>query len=317
VYLHDFVAALHLQMHKCANILSRPFFVSPQSAYNAVSQFFLVDTPVDSVIEPHPRAAKRVSKLSLRHQCAYKRGLCKMDPQAKAGAAAKECTKRKKLHQERLATCSWRQHKTPPPARKSPPWSSKSAACTSIASQLQGTPCQERDGFVPVVTVVKDLRRCNLVGSESTAVGCTVDPSHRPAYSPRSSSSNVLVLYAEHGNPLALDALNSPTATNKTDGVPSDFNEPTSAEVGKWFFYECLIHYMDGEKISHSNCKAVELVILIKAGMYVHGLNPMRKAQMGEIILTKYQGLIEGIKNHHFPCETVRDSMLKGVCVCV
>jgi hypothetical protein len=69
---------------------------------------------------------------------------------------------------------------------------------------------------------------------------------------------------------------------------------------------------MDGEKISHSNLKAVELVILIKAGTYVCGLNLMRKAQMGEIILTKYQGLIEGIKDHHFLCETVRGGMLKG-----
>jgi hypothetical protein len=34
-YLRNFVAALHLQMRKCVNILSRPFFVSPQSAYNA------------------------------------------------------------------------------------------------------------------------------------------------------------------------------------------------------------------------------------------------------------------------------------------
>ncbi len=33
---------------------------------------------------------------------------------------------------------------------------------------------------------------------------------------------------------------------------------------------------------------------------------------MGEIILTKYQGLIEGIKDHHFLCETVRNGMLKG-----
>jgi hypothetical protein len=69
---------------------------------------------------------------------------------------------------------------------------------------------------------------------------------------------------------------------------------------------------MNGEKIFHSNCKAVELVILIKAGTYVFGLNPMRKAQMGEIILTKYQGLIESIEDYHFLCETVCDGMLKG-----
>ncbi len=69
LYLSDFVAALHLQMRKCANILSRPFFLSPQSAYNAISQFFLVDTPIDGVVDPPPPAAKRVSKLFLRHQC--------------------------------------------------------------------------------------------------------------------------------------------------------------------------------------------------------------------------------------------------------
>ena len=44
---------------------------------------------------------------------------------------------------------------------------------------------------------------------------------------------------------------------------------------------------MNGEKISHSNRKAVEMAILIKAGLYVWGLNPMRKPQMGEMILKK------------------------------
>jgi hypothetical protein len=106
LYLHDFVAALHLQMRKCANILSCPFFVSPQSAYNAVSQFFLIDTPVDGVVDPHPPAAKRVSKLSLRHQRAYKRGLRKMDPQAQAGVAAEECaTKPQKVM---IGEISWK-----------------------------------------------------------------------------------------------------------------------------------------------------------------------------------------------------------------
>ncbi len=73
---------------------------------------------------------------------------------------------------------------------------------------------------------------------------------------------------------------------------------------------------MDGEKISHSNRKAVELVLLIEAGSYVWGLNPMRKPQMGEMILKKYQRLIGDISGEQFVCETVRTDMLTG-CVCV
>ena len=77
------------------------------------------------------------------------------------------------------------------------------------------------------------------------------------------------------------------------------------AEVGKYTFHECLIHYMDGEKISPSNRKAVELVLLIEAGTYVRGLNPMRKQQMGEMILKKYQHLIGDIHNCITPASTV------------
>ena len=51
------------------------------------------------------------------------------------------------------------------------------------------------------------------------------------------------------------------------DDIPSDFDEePTDAEVGKWSFHECLVHYLDGEKISHSIYTAIECVILIEGG---------------------------------------------------
>ncbi len=40
-----------------------------------ISEFFLVDPPVDSVIDP-PAAAKRVSNLSLKYQLTNKRELC-------------------------------------------------------------------------------------------------------------------------------------------------------------------------------------------------------------------------------------------------
>ena len=59
---------------------------------------------------------------------------------------------------------------------------------------------------------------------------------------------------------------------------PSDLDEPTDAKVGKYTFHKHLIHYMDGEKISHSNRKAVELVLLIEAGSYARNLNLMQKS---------------------------------------
>ena len=62
-----------------------------------------------------------------------------------------------------------------------------------------------------------------------------------------------------------------------TSDYPSNLDKPTDAEVGQYTFHERLIHHMDGKKISPSNQKAVELVLLIEAGTYVRGLNPMRK----------------------------------------
>jgi hypothetical protein len=56
----------------------------------------------------------------------------------------------------------------------------------------------------------------------------------------------------------------------------------------------------------------VELVLLIEAGSYVRGMNPMRKPQMGEMILKKYQRLIGDISGERFVCETVRTDMLTG-----
>ena len=77
-------------------------------------------------------------------------------------------------------------------------------------------------------------------------------------------------------------------------------------------FHERLIHYMDGDKISHSSRKAVEFAILFEAGTYVRNLNPMRMVKQIEILLLKYQKLIEAILNEYFVCETFHDGMLKG-----
>ena len=42
---------------------------------------------------------------------------------------------------------------------------------------------------------------------------------------------------------------------------------PTNAEVSKYMFFQRLRHYMEGEKISHSNRKAVEMALLVEAGI--------------------------------------------------
>jgi hypothetical protein len=101
--------------------------------------------------------------------------------------------------------------------------------------------------------------------------------------------------------------------TGGMSDYPSDLDEePTDAKVGKYTFHERLIHYMNGDKISPSNRKAVELVLLVEAGTYVRGLNPMRKPQMGDMILKKYQRLIGEIGPEHFVCESVCNDMLAG-----
>ena len=97
------------------------------------------------------------------------------------------------------------------------------------------------------------------------------------------------------------------------DDTSSDFDEePTDAEVGKWSFHECLVHYLDGEKISHYIRKAVECVILIEGGTYICNLNPMKRPQMGALLLNKYQHLIEDIEDKHFSSDDVREHMLQS-----
>jgi hypothetical protein len=93
-----------------------------------------------------------------------------MNPPANTSAAADIRAEREKACQEVLASCVWRQHKTPPPLRESPPRSSKTAALASIASQLHRPPPEEHAGYVPVATVVAESSHCS-VSAASAAVG--------------------------------------------------------------------------------------------------------------------------------------------------
>ncbi len=60
-----------------------------------ISQCFLVDPPVDGVIDPFA-AAERVSKLSLKNRSVYKRGLRKIDPTHKKQRQRKNQQQRRK-----------------------------------------------------------------------------------------------------------------------------------------------------------------------------------------------------------------------------
>ncbi len=61
------------------------------------------------------------------------------------------------------------------------------------------------------------------------------------------------------------DTLQSPIEKDYDNN--DDF--PTNAKVGKYFFFHCLTHYMEGVKINQQNRKAVEIVILVEAGTFV------------------------------------------------
>jgi hypothetical protein len=174
------------------------------------------------------------------------------------------------------------------------------------AKQLGRIPSEDCASFVPVAAVVVD--------NASTAIARVVDPSRRGKDSSESSgnesSKSPCPLRPASLSSSAFKSPNGDIGDTKLD--PSDFEELTHAQVAKRSFHERLIHYMDGKKILHSNCKDVEFAILFEAETYVHYLNPMRKVQQGEILLSKYKSLILDIEDVHFLCETIRDGMLKG-----
>ena len=93
-----------------------------------------------------------------------------MSPLADTSAAADIRAECEKARQEVFSSCAWRQHKTPPPLRESPPCSSKTAALASIASQLHRPPPEERAGYVPVATVVVESSH-RSVSAALAAVG--------------------------------------------------------------------------------------------------------------------------------------------------
>jgi hypothetical protein len=218
-------------------------------------------------------------------------------------------SERERARQDVLALCAWRQSRTPPlPLCESPPRASKTASLAHIAAQSHRPPPEDCPGFVPVASIVEGVQEgvcASSGGAPSSADAATCRS--RDSLSVSSSSSSGSEFFAssvgQHGEKMP---------ERSGDDVPSNFDEPTNEEVGKWSFHRRLVHYLDGETITHSVCKVVELVILVEGGTYVRNLNPMKKPQMGELLLSKYQHLIEDIEDEHFASAVVRDDMLRG-----
>jgi hypothetical protein len=93
------------------------------------------------------------------------------------------------------------------------------------------------------------------------------------------------------------------------DGVcdSPDFDEhndlmhdsPMDNEVSKYSFHSRLTHYMEGHKISKSNCAAVKLCLLSEAGI-VHNMDPMKKDKKERLFFAKYLSIIDEIEDDQF-----------------
>ncbi len=78
---------------------------------------------------------------------------------------------------------------------------------------------------------------------------------------------------------------------DKPPGDDDELNKPVDLcdkLVSKFTFLERLAHYMDGNRISNCNQKAVELAIFAEAGTYVRGLDPMKWQKQEDVFMRKY-----------------------------
>jgi hypothetical protein len=65
------------------------------------------------------------------------------------------------------------------------------------------------------------------------------------------------------------------------------------AEVTKYWFFNCHEHYMEGQKISLYNWKAVEFAIMVEAGTTMQNMDPMKKEDCAKAFYVKYVRIID------------------------
>jgi hypothetical protein len=85
---------------------------------------------------------------------------------------------------------------------------------------------------------------------------------------------------------------------------------PTDVEANKYSFLDFLEHYMEQALISESNCKAVELVIMVEVGTNVREMDPMKKALKEKAFLNSYVSVIWEIPTNYFENEAICPAML-------
>ncbi len=122
------------------------------------------------------------------------------------------------------------------------------------------------------------------------------------------------------------DLTDSPTASPMfseedifaADGGRFDDDMPTDAEASKYSFLDHTEHYMERGLISESNCKAVELEIMVEVGTNVRDMDPMKKDLKEKTFLNSYVSIIQEIPDKGFENGAIFPAMLLAcVCVCV
>jgi hypothetical protein len=94
--------------------------------------------------------------------------------------------------------------------------------------------------------------------------------------------------------------VNSPYFSENNDMMASLL---TDNEVGKYSFYSCLSHYMEGHKIS------VELCILSEAGAFVRNMDLMKTDKKEKVFFVKYVSIIDEIEDKEFEDALVHNNM--------
>ena len=114
----------------------------------------------------------------------------------------------------------------------------------------------------------------------------------------------VISVHSVHSAPLYGVGVcdDSPDFGEHNDLMP---DSPTGNEVSKYSFYSRLSHYMEGHKISESNCAAVKLCLLSEAGAFVRNMDPMKKDKKESTFFAnaKYLSIVNEIEDDQFKDE--------------
>jgi hypothetical protein len=106
------------------------------------------------------------------------------------------------------------------------------------------------------------------------------------------------------------DSLHASPAFSDRDGDDVDAYMPTDLETSKYYFLDCLEHYMERALISEENCKAVELVIMIEAGTTIRKMDPMKEETKEKAFLNSYVSIIQEIPDERFDQAAVCPAIL-------